>query len=135
MAYTPLTMDELGWIETYHEIGLSASKIADNLGRSKQPICNVIHFLKEGKTIQEYLARYKENKKKCGAKKKAFTPKQVTYIKEKVVAGWTPDVIIGRGETDIGCSMRTLYRRFKENDLFDVFTLPMKGKRKPNGHQ
>lgn len=34
----------------------------------------------------------------------------------------------------IACSMRTLYRRFKEK-LFDEAALTMKGKRKPNGHQ
>lgn len=135
MAYTHLTMDELGWIETYYEIGFSASKISEKLGRSKQPICNVINFIKKGRTVQEYFSRYKENKKKCGAKKKTFTTDQVTYIKEKVAASWTPDVIVGRGEIQLGCSMRTLYRRFTDSNLFDVSTLPMKGKRKPNGHQ
>lgn len=44
-------------------------------------------------------------------------------------------MIIGGSEKDITCSVRTLYRRFKDSDLFDVSTLPMKGKRKPNGHQ
>ena len=47
--------------------------------------------------------------------------------------GWTPDVMIGRGEKDLGCSMSTLYRRFKDSPLFEVTTLPMQGKRKPNG--
>ena len=49
--------------------------------------------------------------------------------------GWTPDVMIGRGEKDLGCSMSTLYRRFKDSPLFEVTTLPMQGKRKPNGHK
>ena len=31
MAYTHLTMEDLGWIETYHTIGLFASKIANKL--------------------------------------------------------------------------------------------------------
>ena len=31
--------------------------------------------------------------------------------------------------------MRTLYRSFKDDDRLDVTTLPMKGKRKENGHQ
>ena len=31
--------------------------------------------------------------------------------------------------------MRTLYRSFKDDDRIDVTTLPMKGKRKENGHQ
>ncbi len=41
--------------------------------------------------------------------------------------------LAGERNTD-GCSMRTLYRRFKEK-VFDETTLPMKGKIKPNGHQ
>src|SRR5699024_2782196 len=53
----------------------------------------------------------------------------------RVTDGWTPDVIIGRREKDLDCSMSTLYRRFKDSALFDVITLPMQGKRKPNGHQ
>jgi len=43
-------------------------------------------------------------------------------------------VIIGRAEEPIACSARTLYRQFKDG-IFDVTTLPLKGKRKPNGHQ
>ncbi len=135
MAYPHLTMKELGWIETYNEIGLKPYKIAKKLGRSNQPIYNVVTFLEEGGTIVQYFNRYKENKSKCGAKKKTFTKEQTQYIKDRVADGWTPDVIIGRGEVDFGCSMRTLYRRFKDSSVFDVKTLPMKGKRKPNGHQ
>ena len=51
-----------------------------------------------------------------------------------VAQGWTPDVIIGRAERPIACSVSTLYRQFRQG-LFDQTTLPMKGKRKPNGHQ
>lgn len=43
-------------------------------------------------------------------------------------------MIIGRGEKKIDCSMRTLYRQFKPK-LFDATTLPLKGKRKSNGHR
>ena len=135
MAYTHLTMKELSWIETYYETGLKPYKIAQKIGRSNQPVYNVVTFLKEGGTVIEYFDQYKQNKSKCGAKKKTFTRKQTQYIKDKVSEGWTPDVIIGRAEKDIGCSMRTLYRHFKESSLFDVTTLPMKGKRKPNGHK
>ena len=67
MAYTHLTMKELGWIETYYEIGYKATEIAKKLGRSNQPIYNVVNFLKEGGTVRDYYARYKENKSKCGA--------------------------------------------------------------------
>ncbi|MDN6345353.1 MAG: IS30 family transposase, partial [Tetragenococcus koreensis] len=135
MAYTHLTMKELSWIETYFDTGLKPYKIAKKIGRSNQPVYNVITFLKEGGTIIEYFDQYKQNKSKCGAKKKTFTKKQTQYIQDKVSEGWTPDVIIGRGEKDLGCSMSTLYRRFKDSALFDVTTLPMKGKRKPNGHK
>lgn len=48
--------------------------------------------------------------------------------------GWTPDVLIGRAEFPIACSVRTLYRMFKDK-TFDPHDLPMKGKRKPNGHK
>lgn len=43
-------------------------------------------------------------------------------------------MIVGRGEFPIGCSVRTIYRMFKTG-MFDCSDLPMKGKRKPNGHQ
>lgn len=73
-------MNELGWLETYYEIGYKASDIAKKLGRSNQPIYNVINFLKEGGTIPAYSERYKQNKSKCGAKKKTFTQEQAHYI-------------------------------------------------------
>ena len=80
-------------------------KIAKKLGRSNQPIYNVVNFLKEGRNVSEYYDRYKQNKTRCGAKKKTFTRKQTQYIKNRVTDGWTPDVIMGRGEKDLGCSM------------------------------
>ena len=43
-------------------------------------------------------------------------------------------MIIGRGKFSISCSVRTLYRHFK-NGEFDQNKLPMQGKRKINGHQ
>ena len=43
-------------------------------------------------------------------------------------------MIVGRAEFPISCSVRTLYRLFKRGD-FDVSSLPMRGKRKPNGHK
>jgi len=135
MAYTHLTKKELGWIETYYEIGLKPYQIAKKIGRSNQPVYNVVNFLKKGGTASKYFDRYKQNKSKCGAKKKTFTSRQTQYIKSRVADGWTPDVIIGRGEINLDCSVGTLYRRFKDSSLFDVTTLPMKGKRKPNGHQ
>ena len=81
MAYTHITMKGLGWIEVYHQLGLNPSKIAKKLGRSNQPIYNVVNFLKGGGTIVEYLSRYKRNKSKCGAKKKTFKKNRLSILK------------------------------------------------------
>ena len=43
-------------------------------------------------------------------------------------------MIVGRAEFSISCSMRTLYRMFKQG-VFEGTHLPMKGKRKANGHK
>lgn len=56
MTYTHLTTDELVMIESYHQI-ISVAIIAEHLKRSRQPIYNVINFLKQ------------ENKKRCGRRK------------------------------------------------------------------
>ena len=134
MTYTHLTTDELVMIEAYYHQNTPVTRIAERLGRARQTIYNVIKFLKAGHTALDYYAQYKKNKKRCGRRKIVLPKKQVTYIQDKVAQGWTPDVIIGRAEEPIDCSARTLYRLFKRK-VFDVATLPMKGKRKPNGHQ
>ena len=56
---------------------------------------------------------------------------ELSYIKEKISLGWSPDTIIGRNEKHISCSMRTLYRIFKRFKDLDVTSLPMKGKKHP----
>ena len=43
-------------------------------------------------------------------------------------------MIVGRAEMHLSCSVRTIYRMFQKG-AFNVRDLPMKGKRKPNGHQ
>ena len=134
MTYTHLTTDELVMIEAYFHQGTPVAIIAARLKRSRQPIYNVINFLKLEHTVLDYYTRYQQNKKRCGRRKIVLPQKQLAYIQDKVAQGWTPDVIVGRAETVIDCSVRTLYRLFK-NRVFDVAALPMKGKRKPNGHQ
>ncbi|SIO16119.1 Transposase and inactivated derivatives, IS30 family [Carnobacterium alterfunditum] len=134
MTYTHLTTDELVMIESYYHRNISVAKIAIYLNRTRTPIYTVINFLKEGHTALEYYQQYKENKRRCGRHRIVLPKKQQAYIKDKVAQGWTPDVIIGRAEESIKCSVRTLYRQFKEK-IFDETTLPMKGKRKPNGHK
>ncbi len=134
MSYTHLTKTELVFIEDYHGIGLSGRKIAKKLKRGHETIYRVIRQLKKGLNAIDVHLKYKSNKAKCGRKKIQLKPDEKTYIKEKVRDGWTPDVIIGRNERAISCSMRTLYRKFALGE-FDVNALPMQGKRKPNGHQ
>ena len=134
MTYTHLTPDELVMIEAYAKAHQSVTKTAQMLKRSRQTIYTVYAYLKDGHTALEYYQNYKKNKAKCGRRSIVLPAEQVGYIRKKVVQGWTPDVIIGRGEFPIGCSVRTLYRMFKMG-IFDCSDLPMKRKRKPNGHQ
>lgn len=134
MAYKHLTMKEIIWIENYYDEGIKAYKVASKLKRSAQTIYNVYSFFKDGGNAVDYYERYKENKRKCGAKKKTFTSEQINYINNKVNQGWSPDIIIGRGEMDLECSAKTLYRRFQDHSDFRPEDLPVKGKRKKN-HQ
>ena len=132
MTYTHLTTDELVMIEAYYHQNTPVTRIAERLSRSRQPIYNVINFLKSGHTALDFYTQYKKNKNRCGRRKMVLPKKQVAYIQDKVVQGWTPVVIVGRAEAVIDCSARTLYRMFK-NQVFDAATLPMK--RKSNGQQ
>ncbi|SDD72021.1 Transposase and inactivated derivatives, IS30 family [Terribacillus halophilus] len=134
MPYTHLTTDELVLIESYYHHQVSTAKIAALLKRSRQTVHNVVQFLKQGCTALDYYKQYKVNKQRCGRKKITLSTEQRSYITNKIAQGWAPDVIIGRAEQPVSCSVRTLYRRFKEK-FFDEATLPMKGKRKPKGHQ
>ena len=134
MTYTHLTPNELVIIEAYFHQETPVAFVAKKLKRGRQAIYNVYHFLKQGKTALEYLEQYKKNKKRCGRKPIEIPKSEKEYIEDKTTQGWTPDVIVGRGEFSISCSVRTLYRRFK-NGEFDQSKLPMQGKRKPNGHK
>lgn len=134
MTYTHLTTEELVMIEAYFHQKISVLKIATYIGRSRQTIYNVVTFLRKGYTALDYFKQYKENKKRCSRHPITLPNDQQEYIQKMVAQGWTPDVIIGRAERFIACSSRTLYRQFKQG-LFDQTTLPMKGKRKPNGHK
>lgn len=134
MTYTHITPKELVIIEAYFHQGKSASATARLVKRCRQTLYTIFGFFKQGYTALEYLERYTVNKKRCGRRKIILPLEQQNYITEMTQKGWTPDVIIGRKEHVIDCSSRTLYRRFKDK-TFDVNNLPLKGKRKPNGHQ
>lgn len=134
MTYTHLTPDELVMIESYFNANESVAKVAFSLKRSRQTIHNVYRAFNQGQSAADYYKKYKQNKSRCGRHSIALSDAETEYVQKKVAQGWTPDIIIGRGEIPIDCSVRTLYRMFKDG-VFDIQTLPMKGKRKPNGHQ
>ena len=117
MAYTHLTMKELSWIETYFDIGLKPYKIARKIGRSNQPVYNVVSFLKESGSFIGYFDQYKQNKSKCGAKKKTFTKKQTQFIKDKVSEGQTPS----RKAEDIEWTLINWFKQLPKN-IFKLIT-------------
>jgi len=118
MTYTHLTTDELVIIESYFKNNQSVAKTAQCLGRARQTIHNVYQFLKTGATILNYYQQYKENKKRCGRRSIALPEEQKEYVQKRVVQGWTPDVIVGRSEMKLDCSVRTLYRMFQTGAVY-----------------
>ncbi|KAA1039541.1 IS30 family transposase [Macrococcus equipercicus] len=133
MTYTCLTTDELAFIESYYHQNLPVSEICRRIKRSRQTVYNVINAFKKGVSALEFYQNYKKRKSLCGRHKIVLPNRQISYIRERIADGWTPDTIIGRNEEPISCSVKTLYRMFRE-DILPVQSLPMKGKRKPNGH-
>ena len=134
MTYNHLTISELSFIQNFWNQGVKAYIVAKTLKRSAETIYRVYRFLDARNSISEYYENYRANKSKSGRKLIVLPNDELEYIKEKVSLGWTPDTIIGRNEKHISCSMRTLYRIFKRSKDLDVTSLPMKGKRHPNGY-
>jgi len=134
MTYTHVTSNELAMIEAYYNNHQSVAKTAVLLNKSRQTIHKVYQFFKTEHNALDYFNQYKKNKTRCGRRPIVLSDEQTEYIQKRVVQGWTPDVIVGRAEFSISCSMRTLYRMFKQG-VFELTYLPMKGKRKNNGHK
>lgn len=134
MTYHHFSTTELVMIESYFHQKTKVSRIAERLGRSRTSIYKVIAFLKAGKTAKDYLCQYQKNKQRCGRRKILLNAEEKAYVLEKLSLGWAPDVIVGRKDGLLPCSVRTLYRCFHD-EIFDKKSLPMKGKRKPNGHK
>ncbi|MGX7775673.1 IS30 family transposase [Streptococcus pluranimalium] len=132
MTYSHLTTNELVMIEAYYQGGATVSAIVASLGRSKQTIYNVIHYLEAGHSAYEYYEQYKANKKRCGRRKIQLTTSVQAFIQHYLERDWSLDVIKGTYPDAIPCSMRTLYR-LADRNIFDKEDLPWKGKRKPNG--
>ena len=119
MTYTHLSTNEIVLIEAYAQNEIPVSHIARQLGRARQTIHNVVTYLREGYRAIDYVQRYQANKQRCGRRPTVLSATDQAYVTDKVGDGWTPDVIIGR----------------QERRVLDRSSLPMKGKRKPNGHQ
>ncbi|MEI5992052.1 hypothetical protein A5881_003608 [Enterococcus termitis] len=128
MTYTHLTTDELVIIESYFKNKEPVSRVAWTLKRSRQTINKVYCFFKQNHNAFDYYQTYKRNKANCGRSPIVLPDEQRHYVQ-----GWSPDVIVGRAEIPIVCSIRTLYRMFKKG-FFQIRDLPMKGKQKPNGY-
>ena len=101
-------------LEAYFNNYHSVSKTAKLLQRSRQTIYNVYHFFKAGGAAVGYYEQYSKNKRKCGRRPIVLPDEQREYVQKKVVQGWAPDVLLGRAEFPISCSVRTLYWRFKD---------------------
>lgn len=133
MAYTHLTKDELAFIELYYHQKISVSEICRRIKRSREIVYNVINALKAGISVLEFYQNDKKRKSLCRRRRIVLPKHQISYIQKRIADGWTPDTIIDRNEESISCSVKILYRMFRE-DILPVHSLPMKGKRKPNSH-
>jgi IS30 family transposase len=134
MTYTHLTTNELVMIESYFHMNQSVLFVSRTLKRSRQTINRVYQAFRQGYTALDFYEEYKKNKRKCGRRPIVLSDQEAAYVQKKANDGWTPDVMVGRGEYSFPCSTRTIYRMFQKGSL-DISVLPMKGKRKPNGHQ
>ncbi|MDD1379829.1 IS30 family transposase [Limosilactobacillus reuteri] len=135
MTYTHLTTNELTIIAHSFVQKLRAYRVAQMINRSAETVYRVYRYLETGASIADYQDHYMRNKQRCGRKRTQLSLAELTYINDKIAQGWTPDTIIGRAERPISCSLRTLYRMFERGQFgFDVRSLPMRGKRHPNGY-
>lgn len=133
MTYKYLNTQELTFIYHFGKQDTKAYLAARALWRSAETVYRVYRFMNQGKSIVQYQEYYHHQKAKCGRKPIILPEDERKYVQKQVNAGWTPDIIIGRNEHHINCSVRTLYRMFKRGE-FDVRRLPMKGCRQSNGY-
>ena len=97
MTYNHLTTRELTLIADFWYQGTKAYRAAKLLQRNQETIYRVYRFLNDGKTIDQYL----RHKRRCGRKQTQLPTIEVNYIHAQIKAGWTPDTIIGRHESNI----------------------------------
>jgi len=136
MAHKQFTKDDIIWIEKYFLTGIKTPRIVEIMGK-KQPVYNVINFLKAGGNARDFWKKRKKKQSRCGRKSIELSVEDEAHIENRLRDNWSLDVIANRYKEDDSLpypvKATTLYRRAKEG-LFKLELLPMKGKRKPNGH-
>lgn len=134
MPQKHITIDELTNIHIYFLNGINAYQCSKLMNIGKDKAYYYYRLLKKGLTVIQIFNNYKENKSKCGRKKKVFSQEKSTEINELFDKDWSVDAICGRDkliESDERCSTKTLYRMVRDG-LFDESKLRRKGKRKKN---
>jgi len=138
MAHKQFNMDDIILIEKYDLAGVKTPRIVDIMGK-KQPVYDIIKAFKLGHNSKTFWEQRKENQSRCGRKVIHLSQEDEAHIENLLREGWSLDIIANAHKTQttfqsfkIGAT--TLYRRAK-GGLFNKKLLPMKGKRKPNGHK
>lgn len=85
MTYTHLTTNELVMIEAYHHQNISVAIIAERLKRSRQPIYNVINFLKQGNQRLITTNATKKTKSVAVDKKSFYLMRNKNTLKKKLL--------------------------------------------------
>ncbi len=138
MAHKQFTMDDIILIEKYYLADVTTSRIIEIMGK-KQPVYDVINFFKTGKNSKEFWEQRKTKQSRCGRKRLKLSVEEEGHVEHLLRQKWSLDRIANHHKADstfLAFSMgaTTLYRRVREG-MFDKHLLPMKGKRKPNGHK
>lgn len=137
MAHKQFTMGDIILIEKYFHANIKTPKIVEIMGK-KQPVYDVVNYFKSGENSCEYWELRKQRQSNCRRKRIELCLEDEAHIERLLRQDWTPDVIYGHhqleGNNPFPLSFSTLYRRMKDGE-FNIKLLPMREKRKANGHK
>ena len=131
MLQKHITINELTNIHIYFLNGINANKSSKLMGIGKDKVYCYFRLFKKGLTVLEIYYTYKENKSKCGRKKKQFSQDQQVEINQSLDKNWSVDAICGRDkliDSEERCSTKTLYRMVKDG-IISIEKLRRKGRR------
>ncbi len=137
MLQEHITIEQLISIQIYQNFKINALQCSKMMGIGKDKAYRYYKLFKEGLKPLEIYLQYKNNKSKCGRKKRVLSKEKIETVNDLVDNDWSLDSICGRDkltEASERCSTKTLYRMV-EDGLIDAAKLRRKGKRKPNNHQ